>query len=749
MIEHEPDDLAAYLREVELNAEEFLQRHKDDKALRASLGRVHALMSLGGLQDAANEALSLIEQTIELDAGSILSACYLEMATISQRDGNEHRVKPYLDLALEAAKDAQNADFIAISLCQKALYYQREGRPKQALDCLALAAEQMSQSTSLRAMFNVFRDSGTVFDKLKLYHKALEASTKAMELSIKLKDIGDQMKCLLDLSAIYTMLADYANAKRIMQEGIEFSTKHHAPISKLKFMFSLTAMQLKQAEYQESLANFRACEAFADDIGFRNPQFLIELNSNLAGCYGFLDRYAEALDCIDKAIGITKDTGNLALMHELNINRANLLVKLGKCKEAEALLKKAISYARKSKSFDMLKVALSNLSVSLENQKDYKKAIKYLRELNRAYQEHLNFVMQKQSLKHEAELTVVLDELDGMKEQYQRNLPASNVLTDSFIGFGATHKEILSTALKAAQHPNASVLITGETGTGKDVLANLIHQNSIRRDALFLPVNMAAISENLMESMFFGHKKGAFTGANQDNKGMFLEANKGSIYLDEISDLPLSLQAKLLRALETGKVTPVGSSKEVPFDTRVICSSNRDLPAMVENGSFRRDLYYRLNTITIHLPPLRDRLQDLEALVLHFARKLSTEMNKKVPQIDQSFYRALRTHSFPGNIRELRNIIEHLVIMHDAELWRDDCLGDLKLKGRSRREKRFSFDTQADEREKSAIIQALQSCHGKQKEAARLLGMSEPTLTRRIKKYKLGIYTRKNAMTQG
>ncbi len=746
MIQSKIIDLAEYLRKVEHRPEAFLQGNVSGRDLYQRLGKVHAMISLSRWQEAEVEALDLLEAAIEQNEQLVLSAIYLAMSEISVKLGFVYREQPYLEQALEAAKDAQNHDYIAITLCKKAAYHQKTNKSKHALDCLALASEQISESTSLRAMFMVFRDSGTVLNSLKLYHKALDSFVKALELSVKLKDVQDQLRCLLYLCSIYTMLADYEAAKHIVLEGIELSKAHSEPIRRLNFMFSMGAMQLKRNELNDALQSFLECKAFAEEIGFLDNQFQIELGSNLAGCYGFLERNEEALEAIDNAIRAASETANLACVHELNINRAKILSQIGSYAEAQCLLKKAISFSRKANNFEMLKVALSNLSLACEMQNDYKKAIKYLRELNRAYQSHLIFVMQQQGKKHEEEISAVIDELHGIKKHVQRSFPALSELQDTFVGFSEIHKDILSRLLKAAQHPSTNVLITGETGTGKDVMANLIHQNSVRRDALFLPVNMAAISENLMESMFFGHKKGAFTGANQDHKGFFLEAHKGSIYLDEISEMPLYLQAKLLRALETGKVTPVGSTKEVAFDTRIICSSNRDLSAYVESGSFRMDLFYRLNTITISIPPLRDRLLDLEPLVLYFTTKYCKEMYKKLPKIEESFTTSLRNYSFPGNIRELRNIIEHMVIMHDGKVWTANSLDSLNLRGHQQKRKPFVADPhKAEEEEKKDIITALKKCHGKQKDAAILLGTSEPTLTRRIKKYNLGIYTKKNS----
>lgn len=316
--------------------------------------------------------------------------------------------------------------------------------------------------------------------------------------------------------------------------------------------------------------------------------------------------------------------------------------------------------------------------------------------------------------------------------------------TSDFIGKSEAHRKVLEAALMAAQHPYATVLILGESGTGKDVIARIIHFNSARKNAALVSVNMAAISPSLMESEFFGHKKGSFTSAVSDNKGHFLEANNGTLFLDEISEMPFNMQAKLLRVLESRKLTPVGSSKEIAFDTRVISSTNRNILQMITNDLFRLDLFHRLNTIEIHIPPLRERPEDIEPLILHYSEKIARELKLPVPKIESSFIRRLQDYRFPGNVRELKNIIERLLIMQSEAVWDSKTLAKLpSLNLGHKPEPGKDIKLRQAMLEKDEIIEALQKCQGKQKDAARLLGVSESTLTRRISAYKLEIYTRK------
>ncbi|RUM51055.1 MAG: sigma-54-dependent Fis family transcriptional regulator [Hydrogenothermus sp.] len=213
-----------------------------------------------------------------------------------------------------------------------------------------------------------------------------------------------------------------------------------------------------------------------------------------------------------------------------------------------------------------------------------------------------------------------------------------------------------------------NVLIIGESGTGKEIFAKTIHKLSHRKDKPFVAVNCAAIPDDLLESELFGYKKGAFTGADRDKKGLIEEANGGTLFLDEIGELPLSLQAKLLRFLEERKIRPLGSTKEIEVDVRIISATNRDLKKEMEKGNFREDLYYRLSTITIYIPPLRERKEDIPYLVKSLLKDLTKKYNKPIRKIDPDFIMYLKSLELKGNIRELRNILEKAVILAEDDI---------------------------------------------------------------------------------
>ena len=296
-------------------------------------------------------------------------------------------------------------------------------------------------------------------------------------------------------------------------------------------------------------------------------------------------------------------------------------------------------------------------------------------------------------------------------------------------------KELLETALRVAES-DATVLITGESGTGKEVLARLIHRNSPRSNEPFIGVNCAAIPESLIESELFGHMKGSFTGAVKNRKGRFQSAHLGSLFLDEIGDLHPEMQVKLLRALQEKKVEPLGSDHSEDVDVRIIAATNRDLESDIRTGRFREDLFYRLSVIPLHLPPLRDRLEDIPGLVQHFLKKnhMPTDVT-----FSQEAMKKLKFHSWPGNIRELQNVIERSVILRKSNKIDAD---DIQLPDSKSSVSNDIFHIPPDgisleEVEKRLISKALEMSDGNRSQAARLLKIPRHVLIYRLEKFDL------------
>jgi DNA-binding NtrC family response regulator len=287
-----------------------------------------------------------------------------------------------------------------------------------------------------------------------------------------------------------------------------------------------------------------------------------------------------------------------------------------------------------------------------------------------------------------------------------------------------------------------TVFISGESGTGKELVAKAIHYASMRSDGPFIDVNCAAIPEGLQESELFGHEKGAFTGALATHPGKFEQAAGGTIFLDEVGEMSPSAQARLLRVLQERVLQRVGGTENIEIDVRVISASNRDLPSMVEDGSFRRDLFYRLVVFPISLPPLRDRREDIPLLVEHFLDKHARDAGKRVTRVEPQAMEALSTHGWPGNVRELENVIHRtLLVSAGLELTLADLppgiTGDDAPRGPFAGPSKEVGTRSLDELEREAIVQAMENNQGNLSDVARQLGIGRSTLYRKLDQYGL------------
>ncbi|MBC8045329.1 MAG: sigma-54-dependent Fis family transcriptional regulator [Fimbriimonadaceae bacterium] len=294
-------------------------------------------------------------------------------------------------------------------------------------------------------------------------------------------------------------------------------------------------------------------------------------------------------------------------------------------------------------------------------------------------------------------------------------------------------KECIMLAQKVAQ-TDTTVLLTGETGTGKEIFAQAIHYESLRKSKNFIAVNCSALSKEILESELFGYKEGAFTGAQKDKKGLFEEANDGTIFLDEIGEMPLDLQAKILRVLENGTFIKVGETKETKTNVRLIAATNRNLTEEIDKNNFRLDLFYRLSVFQIQLPALKERKEDIEQLAHHFMLLFAKNTNKKIATMSAEFITLLRNHPWKGNIRELKNIIERAIILCDTNAL-DAHLLPYDFTSQDGDSKISEFDLQNVE--KNHVKKVLAYTKGNKAETARLLNIGLSTLYRKMEEYKL------------
>lgn len=341
------------------------------------------------------------------------------------------------------------------------------------------------------------------------------------------------------------------------------------------------------------------------------------------------------------------------------------------------------------------------------------------------------------------------------REDIEKTLK-QNIYFNRIVGSSIKMVDIYKKIEKAAP-TKTNIMITGESGTGKELIARAVHEQSERRDFPFVVINCGGIPENLMESEFFGYVKGAFTGAERDKKGLFAAANKGTLFLDEISELPITLQVKLLRAVQERKIKPVGGNIEFNIDVRIICATNKNLEKEVIEGRFREDLFYRLNVIELKIPPLRERKEDIKTLAQHFMDKYAKETGKKISKLSSYALDLLQKYDFPGNVRELENIIERSVALsstniilpeslslsfHKREMSKTDEIFEKKSTSFSTDfcldlnsvESGVNLDEILAETEKSYLLKALEITEGGKKKAAKLLNISFRSFRYRLKK---------------
>ena len=299
--------------------------------------------------------------------------------------------------------------------------------------------------------------------------------------------------------------------------------------------------------------------------------------------------------------------------------------------------------------------------------------------------------------------------------------------------------------LKSVASTNSTVLIEGESGTGQELVARAIHQNSERKSKPFVPLNISALPDSILESELFGHEPGAFTGAIGKRIGKFEHANGGTLFLDEVGEMPMQTQIKLLRVLEDRKIARLGTNEEISLNVRLVAATNADLLEMVKKGSFRQDLYYRLSVVKIELPPLRERRGDIPLLTDHFLKELSSQYGKKFEGVSRAARRALMAYDWPGNIRQLRNAAERMLVLDtDGSLDLDDLPEEIMPLGGSEGDGSYSSDRSGadfligrpfSEVERYYIERALDLADGKREEAAKMLGIGERTLYRKLKDY--------------
>ena len=327
-----------------------------------------------------------------------------------------------------------------------------------------------------------------------------------------------------------------------------------------------------------------------------------------------------------------------------------------------------------------------------------------------------------------------------VENRYLRDFADTTFRFENIVGASKKMRDIFDVSVQVSRR-DSTVLLTGVSGTGKELLSKALHQNSLRASKPFITVNCGAIPENLIESELFGHRKGSFTGALADRTGKFESANQGTVFLDEIGELPINLQVRLLRVIQEREIDKIGYPKPIPINVRIIAATNRNLRAQIEDGQFREDLFYRLSVVTIELPPLRERRDDIPLLLQHFLKKHCERYQLPIPSPAEDALDVLTRYEWPGNVRELENAIESLVVLGKSDVIRSEDLPAHIRNARSRISaislKLPDEGISLEDIEKEIIVQALEKHQGNQTRTARYLNISRKTLIYRMEKFGL------------
>lgn len=705
--------------------------------------KAQALHSLKKYDEAIHTCTDLLGKAVIKKDYFLLVKCNLLLSSCYYHSGAKHRVKSCLELAEEYAQASQETELLADTLSHFGSYYLDSREMEAAQDYLLKAVKLSKRLPASVTTIKLLEKAASLFHAQNKHDTEAQYLIAALKMCPEADVVMGRLHIISKLAKTYTEMKKHTLAEELITQAIEFCQEDNHPSYQQQFTFELGICKARQDKLPEAIQAFDTALSMAEVRPMDNPRLLIDIYQNYAVCHGLNNEHTLALECLNRAFALAQDIDNAEDCMQLNADKAQVMINLGRFDEAKELLIDVIAFHKKSRNYPAMLAAQTNLAMLMEKQQDYKDCLKVHKSIEKAYENHLKQIMQDKNetaLRQAQELSNCYQLVRSMESA----TPPCSCKRDAsqYIGAGSASRKILNSALLAAQNPNANVFLMGESGTGKELIARMIHQKSLRRSFNFILVNPSDISTELMESEMFGHTKGAFTGAIADSSGYLVQAHQGTLFLDEVTAMPLEFQAKLLQAIETKKVTPVGSSSEVDFDCRIVSSTNRNIYELIQRHEFRLDLFHRLNPLEIYIPSLRSRPDDIELLVEHFIDIFTYETKKLKPQIDKSFIDCLKSYSFPGNVRELKNIIERLFIITDAPHW-DSSVFSLANNNYYDYYLPKSSATDKKKNETEMIIKALIEAGGKQKDAAKILDMSESTLTRRIDKFKLHEYTRK------
>ncbi|MBN2830249.1 MAG: sigma 54-interacting transcriptional regulator [Candidatus Cloacimonetes bacterium] len=589
---------------------------------------------------------------------------------------------------------------------------------------------------------------GNLYNKQKRVDKALDAYRKSEKYTVE-KDYSGKVVINANIGMIYYNMKDYKKASRQFELNANMGKwkllDKFGQVSWANSLSYLILINLYESNIEGMDKYLKILKKF--NSHYKDAQSTMVYYQRFANFSQLKGDHEEAVKSYFKALNFIKGNGSRDQIYYVTNEVAEFLLTLGRNEEAEKLLLENIERFKDGVMYVLMLNTYKTYLGFLKSSERYKEALEIAEQIKAIEKKMHNSQLEEKVNSLEREIA---NEKQKIQERDRRinliNRRLHESIEDEFIGVSQKIKDVLQKVQLAAEHPDINVLILGESGTGKQIIADLIHRNSNRKAGSFCEVNCSAIPETMFESEFFGYKKGAFTGAQRDNSGFLAEANNGTLFLDEIGDMPYALQSKLLKVLESKNFTPLGSNKPEKTDFRLICATHQNLEELVKSRLFRLDLHNRINTFIITIPPLRERQADIPVLADYYLRKYCEKMAIIKPDLDEKAMEMLKTYSYPGNVRELRNIIERTVLFLRTGM---NLTSALKSSGLSivyepvSNEKAgedylLTFTTLNLEKiEFAAVKKALELSGNRKSKAADLLGITPSAMTRRLQKFKL------------
>ncbi len=715
---------------------------------------------------------------------------------------DDDAVEMYFERVRKIYEDLHEHDLICSLFVKTGQAYLEVREYETALKYHLIAKELLKKSGDDARLSHVLADIGLNYLNLGAYVKAMEYTRSSIEISERLGNLnlvfaynnyasiyyslkrsdkalkyylfalkkGDEMSfhkmdahILNNIANIYSDKNNFEKAHEYYIRSLACEATQEEKYSRASTINNIGIIYSRQKQFDEAIQWFEKSIAISEKYGLRET--LAKNHLDMSHVFAKKNDHQRALTYLDKAEKLFVECSVPRYLLSIFVNRAEIMLAMNQCAEAEKALKSAMEIVQRSENEYEISRLYETFTALYLRKGDSERVIDYQKKLIEAQKEEYkadynqklaemqaSFEVEQKEKEAEiyrikaVELQNKNDEISAQKVQLEKTLHQlrkseisyeflNNEIKErlgfTIIGESQQMKQILNLVQRVAQSSATSVLITGETGTGKELVARAIHECSSRKNENFCAVNISSIPETLFESEFFGYKKNAFTGAKEDKTGWFEIANDGTLFLDEIGTWLPQLQSKFLRVLESKKIIPVGSEREIEVDFRLISATNDNLQEMIDENRFRADLYYRLSSFVINIPPLRERVEDIPALLEYFVKHLSSRQNKRITRIEKQVESALMSYPFPGNVRELKNMIERAVILSSTSVLKLSSFTIPKSSGRD--DSVIPLATI----EREMVLRALKQSGFHQRNAAKLLGITPKSLERRMIKHEI------------